>query len=115
MALLINSRTAAINPITYAEMAPHYESERQLDLSLVPPSVFKRLPLPYTAGFPAASAFLEYRKAGGAKTSPLPYFFFGAHAEAEGLSLLTRDAARYQSYFSESRAHLPLTAYYWLC
>jgi predicted nucleic acid-binding protein len=33
------------------------------------------------------------------KTSPLPDFYIGAHAEAEGLTLVTRDAARYRTYF----------------
>ena len=94
---LINSRKAAINPIIYAELAPHYQDTH--DLNLVPPSTFKRLALPCTAGFPAARAFLAYRKAGGTKTSPLPDFLIGGHAESDNLPLLTRDATRYQTYF----------------
>jgi predicted nucleic acid-binding protein len=35
----------------------------------------------------------------GAKTSPLPDFYIGAHAEAEGLTLVTRDASRYRTCF----------------
>lgn len=34
------------------------------------------------------------------RRSPLPDFFIGAHADAAGLILLTRDAARYRTYFS---------------
>lgn len=30
---------------------------------------------------------------------PLPDCYIGAHAAIEGLALLTRDAARYQTYF----------------
>ena len=37
--------------------------------------------------------------AGGTKDSPLPDFYIGAHSEIEGLTLVTRDAARYRTYF----------------
>ena len=63
------------------------------------PAVFQRLPLPYTAGWLAAQAFVKYRRAGGTKDSPLPDFYIGAHAETEGLTLVTRDTARYRTYF----------------
>lgn len=99
LARLINSREAAINPVIYAELAPLYASARELDLNLVPPADFRRLVLPFSAGFPAALAFEAYRKSGGQRTSPLPDFFIGAHAEAEGLVLLTRDSTRYRTYF----------------
>jgi predicted nucleic acid-binding protein len=99
LARQINARRAAINPVIYTELAPLYASPRELDLNLVPPSNFRRLLLPFSAGFPAARAFQAYRNSGGQRTSPLPDFFIGAHAEAEGLVLLTRDATRYRTYF----------------
>ena len=87
-----------INPIIYAELAPAFASQSELDRWLNP-AVFERFPLPYAAGWLAAQAFLRYRKAGGHKNSPLPDFYINAHAEAEGMTLVTRDAARYRTYF----------------
>lgn len=74
LAPLLNAREAAIHPVIYAELAPLYSSERDLDLSLLPVSNFRRLTLPFAVGFPAARAFQAYRKSGGQRTSPLPAF-----------------------------------------
>jgi predicted nucleic acid-binding protein len=87
-----------INPIIYAELAPAFASAADLD-RWFDPAVFQRLPLPYAAGWLAAQAFLQYRRSGGAKTSPLPDFYIGAHAEIEKWTLVTRDAVRYRTYF----------------
>jgi predicted nucleic acid-binding protein len=86
----------AINPIVYAEVSLGYDTIEALDAALLG---FTRLPLPYDAGFLAARCYLRYRKAGGARRSPLPDFYIGAHAAIEGHELLTRDEARYRSYF----------------
>jgi predicted nucleic acid-binding protein len=51
------------------------------------------------SGFLAGKAFLTYRRRGGARRSPLPDFFIGAHAAVAGYRLLTRDPARYRSHF----------------
>jgi predicted nucleic acid-binding protein len=95
-----------INPILYAELAAGFDSRADLDHWLRP-ALFKRLPLPYEAGFRASRAFLEYRKAGGAKTSPLPDFYIGAHAEISGFTLVTRDVARYRTYFPKLKLITP--------
>jgi predicted nucleic acid-binding protein len=87
-----------INPIIYAELAPAFASSAALDHWL-DPTIFQRLPLPYAVGWLAAQAFLKYRRSGGAKTSPLPDFYIGAQAEIEQRILVTRDAARYRTYF----------------
>lgn len=87
-----------INPIIYAELAPAFAHAADLDRWL-DPAVFERQPLPFAAGWIAAQAFLKYWRGGGTKTSPLPDFYIGAHAEVEGHTLATRDAARYRTYF----------------
>lgn len=91
-------RPIPINPIIYAELAPAFASAADLERWL-DAAVFQRLPLPYAAGWIAAQAFLKYRRSGGTKASPLPDFYIGAHAEVEGHTLVTRDAARYRTYF----------------
>lgn len=94
----------AINPIVYAEVSLGYDTIEALDAAL---SGFTRLPLPYEAGFLAARCYLRYRTAGGARRSPLPDFYIGAHAAIERHELLTRDDARYRSHFPTLRIIAP--------
>ena len=96
----------AINPIIYAELSAGFATIAELDLHLRP-DIFRRLSLPYEAGFVAGKAFLEYRRRGGVRTSPLPDFYIGAHAAVAGLKLLTRDARRYIGYFPKVRLITP--------
>ena len=98
--------TVAVNPIIYAEVSIRYDRIEDLDLAL-PGQYFVRLPLPPEAAFLAGKAFLRYRRRGGARISPLPDFFIGAHAAVSGLTLLTRDARRYRSYFPKLRIVAP--------
>ena len=93
-----NREEIAINPIIYAEIASGFATMAALDAQLGA-GEFHRLALPYEAGFVAGRAFVEYRRRGGARTSPLPDFYIGAHAAVAGLTLLTRDARRYAGYF----------------
>src|SRR5215469_6387534 len=87
-----------INPVIYAEVSIRYTRIEDLDAAL-PKTMLDREPIPYEAAFLAGKSFLAYRRQGGAKQSPLPDFFIGAHAAIAGYKLLTRDAARYRSYF----------------
>jgi predicted nucleic acid-binding protein len=96
----------AINPIIYAEIASGFATMAELDQHLSPDS-FRRLALPYEAGFVAGRAFIEYRRRGGARSSPLPDFYIGAHAAVAGLTVLTRDARRYVGYFPKVRLISP--------
>lgn len=98
----------AINPVIYAEIAVGFRSEAELEAALDLPDL-ERLTLPYEAAFRARHAFVQYRRQGGNRRSPLPDFYIGAHAEVEGMTLLTRDAARYRTYFPKLRMIVPET------
>ena len=87
-----------INPIIYAEVSIRYSRIEDLEAAL-PKALVDREAIPYEAAFLAGKCFLAYRQQGGTKQSPLPDFFIGAHAAVAGYRLLTRDAARYRSYF----------------
>jgi predicted nucleic acid-binding protein len=94
-----------INPIIYGEVSVRFSSVEALDAAL-PAATFFRERLPFSAAFLAGKAFLAYRRRGGTKQSLLPDFLIGAHAAISGFQLLTRDAARYRTYFP----HLHLIA-----
>jgi predicted nucleic acid-binding protein len=87
-----------INPIAYAEVSVGFRTPDDCDWALSQRWV-ERIPMPWPASFLAGKAFLNYRRRGGPKGSPLPDFFIGAHAAVEGLRLLTRDPSRYRTYF----------------
>jgi predicted nucleic acid-binding protein len=88
----------AINPIIYSELAPAFREERELAAALADWPL-QQLPLPYEAAWPAVQAFAAYRNRGGMRTAPFADFYIGAHAQVDGLTLLTRDPARYRTYF----------------
>ena len=69
-----------------------------------------RSSLPWACAALAAKAFGLYRKRGGARRSPLPDFYIGAHAAVANLSVLTRDAAAYQSCFPRIKSVCPIWA-----
>jgi predicted nucleic acid-binding protein len=87
-----------INPLIYAEMAAGYAKQEDVDSALAP-SLFHREELPWDAAFAAGHAFLQYRRSGGDRRSPLPDFYIGAHAVVKKYRLLTRDTNRYRTYF----------------
>ncbi len=109
---LRDARTAGltgINPLIYAEISLAFDRQSDLDREL-DALLLTRLPLPFEAGFGAGRAFLQYRRAGGVRASPMPDFYIGAHAECEELALLTRDIQRYRAYFPSVRLISPRIA-----
>lgn len=98
LAQCAESSALAINPLIYAEVSIRFERIEELEDALREGD-FLRLPLPWDAAFLAGKCFVRYRRRRGARRSPLPDFYIGAHAAVAGLTLLTRDATRYQTYF----------------
>lgn len=92
-----------INPIVYAEVSTGFDRIEDLDDALPIEDLqredLQREALPFEAGFVAGKVFLAYRRRGGEKTAPLPDFYIGAHAAVRRYRLLTRDVARYRTYF----------------
>ena len=87
-----------VNSIIYAELCYLQTSVDEVD-SLLRALGLSYRELPREALFLASKAFKTYRSRGGGKSSPLPDFFIGAHAAALGIPILTRDVARYRTYF----------------
>jgi hypothetical protein len=95
-----------VNPVIYAEVAARFERIEDLEEAL-PEEYYQRQPLPWEAAFLAGRSFVRYRREGGQRRSPLPDFYIGAHALIGGLTLLTRDARRYRTYFPKLRIIAP--------
>ena len=87
-----------INPIVFAEVSVRFSRIEHLDAAL-PRNTFEREAIPFEAAFLAGKSLLNYRKRGGTTLSPLPDFLIGAHASVAGYRLITRDAARYRTYY----------------
>jgi len=97
--------TLYINPIIYAEISISFQEMD--DLEKILPDFIRRADLPYEACFLAGKCFLEYRKRGGQKTSPLPDFFIGSHAFIKNWTLVSRDKGRYETYFPHLKLITP--------
>ena len=93
-----NESPLAINAIIYAEVSIGFQRIEDLEAA-IPSSLFRRDALPFEAAFLAGKAFLQYRRRGGGRATPLPDFYIGAHAAVADYRLLTRDPKRYQTYF----------------
>jgi len=95
-----------INQVVYGEVSLRFSTIEALDTALSPDR-FVHASLPWVAAFLAARCFQTYRSRGGTRTSTLPDFLIGAHAAVLDLTLLTRDTARYRTYFPTVRLVAP--------
>lgn len=87
-----------INDVVYSELSIRYERIEMLD-EFVERAGLEIVSLSRPALFLAGKAYAHYRKSGGTRGGVLPDFFIGAHATVAKLPLLTRDQARYRTYF----------------
>ena len=106
LALQAEHAVLVINPIIYAEVSVGFERIEELEAAL-PATMFQREALPWEAGFLAGKCFRSYRRRSGARRSPLPDFYIGAHAAVARMALLTRDPARYRTYFPKLEVIAP--------
>ena len=88
----------AINPVIYSELSIAFARIEELEAVLTEAALTVES-IPREALFLAGKVFLAYRRARGSKQSVLPDFYIGAHAAVMRWPLLTRDVARYRSYF----------------
>jgi predicted nucleic acid-binding protein len=88
----------AISAIVYAEFSSRFAQMEDIDAMLASVEIAVA-EMPRSALFLASLVFKTYRRRGGSRTSVLPDFFIGAHAAVLGAPLITRDAARYRTYF----------------
>lgn len=104
IARAVGTEGGAVNPVALAELGVRAESPDTLPADLEAWGL-ELIPLPVSAARPATDAFRKYldrRKAAGNPTDakmPLPHFFIGAHAQAAGLPLVTRDPDRVKTCF----------------
>ena len=94
----VHNTTLYINAIVYSEISMGFERIEDLE-SAITKAGFQMLEIPKEALFLAGKAYLQYKKRKGAKRTPLPDFYIGAQAAVLNLDLITRDVARYRSYF----------------
>ena len=89
-----------VNPVVYAEFSVGFKAIEEVD-GFLRVAQIGVVQMPKPALFLAGKAFQAYRKRGGPRTGVLPDFFIGAHAQVEGLPLLTRDPRHYRTYFPD--------------
>lgn len=94
------TQAIAINAIIYSELSLAFRRIEELE-AMLEQAGFRFEPIPREALFLAGKVFLQYRQRGGTKTGVLPDFFIGAHAAVADVPLLTRDTARYETYFPD--------------
>lgn len=92
--------TLHINLVIYAEVAPSFADPAALGSAL---AYLRVVQADFTReeAFRAGSAFAEYRRRGGERTSILADFLIGAQAASRGWPLVTRDRKGFASYFTD--------------
>jgi len=87
-----------INSIVYTEISIGFHKIEELEDALHQVGI-RALEIPREALFLAGKVFVQYRNNKGTKNTVLPDFFIGAHATISDFDLITRDKARFKTYF----------------
>lgn len=87
-----------LNAIVFAEIAGQYRSFEEV-YAAVNGIGLALEDIPFQAAHLAGQAHVAYRRAGGQRQRIVADFLIGAHAAVKGHRILTRDGARYRSYF----------------
>ncbi len=93
------TNTLYINSIIYTEVSIGFNKIEEVERAISECSTINVIGIPREALFLAGKVFLKYKNNRGTKRSTLPDFFIGAHASISKLHLITRDIARYKTYF----------------
>lgn len=104
----LNAGTIIINTIIWSELAASVRNQEALEEALLWLNPRREF-IPWNAAFSAGLAHWRYRRAGGARERTLPDFLIGAHAATSEYSILTRDPARYRTYFPDLEIIAPDT------
>ncbi len=92
------TNTLYINSIIYTEVSIGFHRIEEVEAAIEQAGI-KVLEIPREALFLAGKVFLNYRKSKGTKHSTLPDFYIGAHATVSTFDLITRDIAKFKTYF----------------
>jgi len=95
------TNTLYINSIVYSEISISFNKIEEVEQAISELDI-KVLEIPREALFLAGKTFLNYKKNKGTKTSKLPDFFIGAHANISKFDLITRDTYKYKTYFPQT-------------
>lgn len=95
-----------INPIIFTEIAFNFDSQELLEDTLKQLNI-AIFDIPLDAAFKVSRIFREYKRRKGTKSSVMPDFYIGAHAESLGASVITRDSNRFKTYYPDVPLYTP--------
>jgi predicted nucleic acid-binding protein len=88
----------AINAVIYSELSIAFARIEDLE-AVIGEASLRVEAIPREALFLAGKVFLQHRRRRGSRPHVLPDFYIGAHAAVMRWPILTRDIARYRTYF----------------
>ena len=106
LSIYSRTNTLYINSIVYTEISIGFNQIEEVEHAIEQVGITV-LEIPREALFLAGKVFLNYRKNKGTKSSTLPDFFIGAHASVSSFDLITRDTAKYRTYFPKIKLVCP--------